>query len=267
MHFEAKCDIKSPMGEQSFTRGDILRIYNAGPDAVVQLIELLLATIAQLQLRIEALESQLSKDSHNSHKPPSSDGLKRMTKSLRVKSTRPNGGQEGHSGHTLAMVEKPDHIIIHQVKRCQECDGSLERTIANSFVQRQVFDIPPLRLEVTEHRAEVKHCPHCGANNQALFPQEVTKTTQYGDRIKSLSVYLTQYQLLPYDRTTELLNDLFSSPISEASLYNWNEKAYQALEKSEAVISSQLQQAPVINVDETGNSHYGKTYVQRGIRE
>ena len=225
MHFEAKCDIKSPMGEQSFTRGDILRIYNAGPDAVVQLIELLLATIAQLQLRIEALESQLSKDSHNSHKPPSSDGLKRMTKSLRVKSTRPNGGQEGHSGHTLAMVEKPDHIIIHQVKRCQECDGSLERTIANSFVQRQVFDIPPLRLEVTEHRAEVKHCPHCGANNQALFPQEVTKTTQYGDRIKSLSVYLTQYQLLPYDRTTELLNDLFSSPISEASLYNWNEKA------------------------------------------
>lgn len=109
-----------------------------------------------------------------------------------------------------------------------------------------------LRLEVTEHRAEVKRCPHCGTSNQALFPQEVTKDTQYGDHIKSLSVYLTQYQLLPYDRTTELLNELFSSPISEASLYNWNEKAYQALEKPEQVISEQLQQAPVINVDETG---------------
>jgi len=156
------------MGEQSFTREDILRVYNAGPDAVVQLIELLLATIAQLQLRIEALESQLSKDSHNSHKPPSSDGLKRMTKSLRVKSTRPNGGQEGHSGHTLAMVEKPDHIIIHQVKRCQECDGSLERTIANSFVQRQVFDIPPLRLG-----GKWGQRPIFSSKNRALSPFSV----------------------------------------------------------------------------------------------
>jgi transposase len=73
------------------------------------------------------------------------------------------------------MVEKPDQIIVHPVNRCQGCDCSLEKTIAATFVQRQVFDIPPLQLKVTEHRAEVKHCPHCGANNQALFPQKGNK--------------------------------------------------------------------------------------------
>jgi len=238
------------MGEQSLTREDILRIYEAGPDAVVQLVESLLAMITQLRLRIEAVESQQAKDSHNSHKPPSSDGLKRMTKSLRAKSARSSGGQKGHSGHTLTMAETPDSIVVHPVNQCQECN-SLLNGIDVTYVARQVFDIPPLFLEVTEHRAEVKDCPYCGAKNQALFPEEVTKTTQYGNRIKSLSVYLMQYQLLPYDRTAELLSDFFSSPISEASLYNWNEKAYQVLEKSEQTISAQLQQSPVMNVDET----------------
>lgn len=259
MHFKVKCAILLHMGEQLFTLKDILRIYEAGPDAVVQFVmqlnELLLTattTIAQLQLRIEALESQLSKDSHNSHKPPSSDGLKRMTKSLRAKSTRFSGGQEGHPGHTLSMVKNPNEIIVHRVKQCQGCNGSLEETIATDYVQRQVFDIPPLRLKVTEHHAEIKQCPHCGASNQALFPQEVTKNTQYGDNVKSLAVYLTQYQLLPYERTTELLNDLFSCSITEGSLYNWNKKAYQTLKKPEQLIINQLQQASVLNVDETG---------------
>jgi len=131
------------MGDKLFTQKDILRIYEAGSDAVVQLIESLLSTNAQLlatntqlHLRITALESQLSKDSHNSHKPPSSDGLKRMTKSLRPKSTRLSGGQEGHPGQTLTMVEKPDHIIVHPVKQCQECDCSLEGTKATRYEQR-----------------------------------------------------------------------------------------------------------------------------------
>lgn len=240
------------MEHQPLTQEDILRVYEAGPDAVLQLVESLLATITELRLRIEALEAQRVQDSHNSHKPPSSDGLNRTTKSLRSKSTRPNGGQAGHPGHTLTMVETPDRIVVHPVKRCWRCSRSLVRTKATTYERRQVFDVPPMCLEVTEHRVEVNHCPHCGASNQALFPSEVTKATQYGHRIKSLAVYLTQYQLLPYERTTELLNDLFSCPIAEASLYNWNEEAHQALEEPEQVIKDQLQQAPVLNVDETG---------------
>ena len=141
-----------------------------------------------------------------------------------------SGGQKGHSGHTLTMAETPDHIIVHPVNQCRECNR-LIKSIDGTYVSRQVFDIPQLLLEVIEHRAEVKDCPYCGANNQAHFPEEVTKTVSYGNRIKSLSVYLMQYQLLPYERTAELLSDLFSSPISEASLYNWNEKAYHSMFK------------------------------------
>lgn len=115
-----------------------------------------------------------------------------------------------------------------------------------------MFDIPPLKLEVTEHQAEVKKCRHCGMINTAEFPADVVQSVQYGPRIKSFSVYLMQYQLLPSERTTELLEDIFSQPISEGTLYNWNRVAYQALENTEAGIKQQLIQSPVNHFDETG---------------
>ena len=119
------------------TRQEAQAIYRAGEETVVRVLVELSARVDQLTAdfallkaenialreRVRTLEGQLAKDSHNSHKPPSSDGLsKPAPKSLRPPSQRPTGGQPGHPGHTLRMVEKPDRTVTHRVERCQVHD-------------------------------------------------------------------------------------------------------------------------------------------------
>ncbi len=179
------------------------------------------------------LRGKLAKNSKNSSKPPSSDGLKKPKpnpKSLRKPSGKKSGGQPGHRGTRLKMVEQPDHTALHPVEECRQCGRSLEAIAAAGHRRRQVIDIPPLHLEVTEHRAEIKCCPDCGCRNEAAFPEEVNTSVQYGTRIKSLLVYLNQYQLLPYERTAQLVEDLFSHTIGQGTLYNWNVECYRNLE-------------------------------------
>lgn len=195
------------------TRQEAEAIYNAGKDTVVRVLPDLSAKVDQptadfavlkaenaaLRERVQTLEEQVAKDSHNSHKPPSSDGLsKPKPKSLRPKSDRPTGGQPGHPGHTLRMVEKPDRIVPHRVERCARCGRSLTGRQPDHVERRQVHDLPEPKLEVTEHQAEVKACP-CGCVNRAAFPPEAAAPVQYGPRVKSVAVYLGEYQLLPFD--------------------------------------------------------------------
>ena len=162
----------------------------------------------QSDKRVRHLEEQLAKTSRNSSKPPSSDGFKKPSpKSLRQKGKRKSGGQPGHTGHTLKMVEEPDHTEKHRVERCACCGRSLADQPADSVEKRQVHDLPPLRLVVTEHQAETKRCA-CGHLNKADFPEGVNAPAQYGEGVKAAAVYLKNYQYLPYQRTCELLNDL-----------------------------------------------------------
>lgn len=244
---------------ESSKKEQIRALYNAGEEAVETLVQGLLDKISHLEHLIESqekrimvLEEQLKKNSRNSDKPPSSDGLKRKFTSSRAKSSRQSGGQKGHDGHTLKMVDKPDQIQKHVVDHCSHCHNSLEDTGIIEYKKRQIFDIPPLKLEVTEHQAEVNKCCRCGKINTAKFPPGITQSVQYGPRIKSFSVYLMQYQLIPSERTTELLEDIFSQSISEGTLFNWNRSAYQNLENTETTIKQQLIDSPVVHFDETG---------------
>ncbi|MEI7903512.1 MAG: DUF6444 domain-containing protein, partial [bacterium] len=185
--------------------------------------QLLRVECETLRAEMRELKEKASRNSHNSSKPPSSDGLsKPKPKSLRQPSQRSTGGQPGHPGHTLRMVDKPDHTVRHRVERCAGCGCSLAKQAPDRTERRQVFDLPEPRLEVTEHQAEVKTCA-CGCCNRAAFPPDVTAPAQYGPRVKSVAVYLKEYQLLPFDRLTEIMRDLFACPtLSEGTLANFS---------------------------------------------
>jgi len=148
-----------------FSREEIHEAYLQGEEAVVALFEW---TIGKLAARVQTLEEQLARDSHNSSKPPSSDGLKKKPapRSLRKRSGKKSGGQPGHEGRILKAVAHPQHIEMHLVEQCAVCQASLGKVPASRYEKRQVFDLPEVQVEVTEHRAEVKPCPHCGAVNR-----------------------------------------------------------------------------------------------------
>lgn len=208
--------------------------------------------------RIQALEDQLSKNSRNSHKPPSSDKKGKKTKSLRRKSERPSGGQTGHEGQNLSQVEEPDQIIYHEVKACDKCGHDLSAYPAMGLEKRQVFDLPIIRLEVTEHQGELKACPKCGVVARAAFPCGVVGYTQYGDRIKAQAVYLNQVQFVPSARIKETFEDWYGQSPSQAVLLAANQAVKAAIEPSLAVIRQKLVQEKVLHADETGLRVEGK---------
>lgn len=242
-------------------------VYRAGEETVLRMLLEMDARIHELErqvqdlrVRLEAserrvrqLEEQLAKDSHNSSKPPSSDGLaKPKPKSLRKPSGRSTGGQPGHAGQTLRMVEKPDRTVRHTVEHCAACGRSLAQQEPEHLERRQVFDLPEPKLEVTEHQAEVKTCP-CGCINHAAFPPDVTAPVQYGPRLKSVGVYLKEYQLLPFERLTEIMRDLFAcQTFSEGTVANFAADCSRRLEPVDEIIRAQVAGSDVAGFDETG---------------
>jgi transposase len=192
-----------------FTREELLPLARSHPEVLVDIILALQERLVQLEQRVQELEARLARNSSNSGKPPSSDGLSKPSpKSLREPSGRKPGGQPGHPGHTLQRVKTPDHIEVHRLEDCPHCGGrGLGREPALDYESRQVFDLPELSLAVTEHRAEIKGCPHCGQTVGADFPAGVSAPAQYGPRFQSLMVYLNQQQLLPYDRLAQVCNE------------------------------------------------------------
>lgn len=227
------------------------------------LIELLLSGLARIDelervvanqtAIIHQLQDQLSKNSSNSSKPPSSDGLKKpKTRSLRQKGKRPLGGQPGHKGNTLKMVAEPDYVEPHPLLHCPHCQTDLSEIEAVGHEKRQVFDIPPVRLEVTEHQVEVKQCPGCGQQVKGAFPPEVSQPTQYGSRLKAQTSYLNVYHFIPLARTEELLTDFYGQAPAEAVVIQANDDLAEKVKPSLDSVRQQLIHAAAVHFDESG---------------
>jgi transposase len=245
------------------TEEEIRTAVQQGEDAVVQLVSGLIQVIIVLAARVQALEDQLAKNSSNSGKPPSSDGLKKPTRrrSLRKSSGKKSGAQPGHPGHRLEMAAKPDRIESYPVRRCSHCQASLEEVAVKQVEKRQVYELPPLRLIVTEHPAEVKCCPCCGRTTQAEFPAGVTQLAQYGPGFKAVLVYLNQQHFIPLERVGEFCEDVFQHSVGEGTIVDANAQVAETVQPvQERARRHLIETEETVHFDESGLRVQGKLY-------
>jgi len=215
--------------------------------------------IEQLGVYIRELEARLAKDSHNSSKPPSSDGLKRKTKSLRAKSGKKAGGQIGHRGETLHLVAAPDAVVEHRPRHCPQCQTPLTDADVVLRERRQVHELPPgVRLQITEHQALHVQCPSCAHVRVGAFPAEAPSRAQYGSGVRAVAVYLVEQQPLPLGRVQQLLSDLWRMRLGRGTLVGWIAQAARVLQPVERHITEALSQAPALHHDETGVRRAGR---------
>jgi len=243
------------------TRDEIHRAFLEGEEAIGELfaqvgqqVEALARQLETQAAALNDLQARLAKTSANSSKPPSSDGYAKpkRTTSLRKPGQKPLGGQPGHRGDTLERVATPDRTEFHPVAACGECGMSLVDVVATTHDERQVFDIPAIRIEVTAHRAEVKTCPGCGTENRGVFPVGVSGPVQYGPAVKTWATYFQTQHFVPVERTAQIIEDLTGQRVAEATLMKAQRECAALIAPATAAIKAQLRDAPVAHFDESG---------------
>jgi transposase len=213
-----------------------------------------------LIMLVQLLANRLSLNSRNSSKPPSTDRFNKAAKDNNDDNQKQGnrnkpGGQQGRIGTTLQKVDDPDEIKILELDRTTLPPGEYKE---DGFESRQVFDID-IRRMVTEYRAEVL-VDQFGNRFTASFPEAVTKAVQYGNGVKAQAVYLSQYQLIPYQRVQEQFQDQFQLPISVGSIFAFNQQAYALLEQFELKLIAKMLLSSVLHADETGINIGGKNH-------
>lgn len=204
------------------------------------------AVMEVLFLIITLFMNRFNLNSKNSSKPPSDDPNRKKKSRNNPLGNKP-GGQKGHAGTNLKPVENPDEINIISLNKSTLPKGKYH---AAGYVARQVINILISR-HVVEYRAQILEDAN-GFQYVAPFPEQVTRPVQYGSDLKAHSVYLSQFQLLPYNRIDDYFSEEINVPVSPGSIFNFNKEAYNLLEKFNGIAKLNLMAATVLNVDETG---------------
>jgi len=231
------------------TKQEAIAFCKNNPEAAAKIILM----VEKLEERIKELESKLNMNSTNSSKPPSTDNkLTKKKKPSNFTSKKKRGAQAGHKGRSLKIVALPDTTEVLLPTNCSCCGGSLKNTNSLKYEKRQLFDLPDIKMEVKEYQAHTLECKKCLTINKAEFPEHIKALTQYGDNLKSFISYLNAYQMLPYERIAETIEDLTSHKMSVGSIYNFLNTHYNKLEVFERTLKQSLLQQNVLHSDETG---------------
>lgn len=203
---------------------------------------------------ITLLAGRLSLNSRNSNKPPASDPNREKKGKGKDKDPKNKpGGQPGRTGVNLQPMDNPDNIVPIKLDKRQLPRGNYQEI---GFEARQVIDIEISRI-ITEYRAQILEDDQ-GKRFTAPFPAGITRPIQYGQSIKSHAVYLSQFQLIPYDRVADYFTNEAKIPVSVGSLFNFNKEAFERLEAFDKLAKEMLIKASLLHADETGINVNGK---------
>lgn len=217
-------------------------------------------SIEMILMVVVMLSEKLGLNSKNSSIPPSKDCNRKKTSKANAEKSA--GGQKGRQGSTLSQTKEPDEIKTILVERDTLPKGKYREV---GYQKRQVVDIDISKV-VTEYQAQILENEH-GKRFTAKFPNGVNSPVQYGSGVKAHAVYLSQYQLLPYNRIEEYFADQLGIPISAGSLFNFNEQAFKLVTRTgaEQAIKDALKSTPqTLHVDETGININGKGHWLHG---
>lgn len=233
-----------------------------------KLIEELLERMARLEAEIERLKAEnaelrrrLGMDSQNSHKPPSSDGYRKKTvrPAIPKGEKRVPGGQPGHKGKTLRLVEKPDKVQVHLPESCSVCGRKMNVEEKHIILgKRQVFDLPEPKLEVCEHQLGQVEC--CGQAQSGQYPAHVKASVQYGPGVRALVTKLSVEHKMPLEQISSHFMDMYGYELNSETVETALEQGYCLAEPLEMVIVEQLKQTEVVHFDETGLRVAGKLH-------
>lgn len=210
------------------------------------------AAIEVLILLVTVLLQRKGLNSRNSSKPPSED-KNRKRGSKNKKSTRKPGGQKGRQGVQLKPVSNPDKVEVINIDKRTLPRGDYREI---GFDKRQVIDIET-NIIITEYRAQILEDSR-GKRYTANFPVNITRPIQYGPKTKATSVYMSQFQLIPYLRIEDYFQEQVGLSLSAGSVFNFNQEAYALLGLFEQIAKQKLIMSPRLNVDETGININGK---------
>ena len=215
--------------------------------------EILKKTVAALTVKVEELEAKSKKNSKNSSKPPSSDGMKKpkATQSLREKTGRASGGQKGHAGANLELSDQPDQVVVLKVKDTCECGGKII-VDENVVEKRQMTDVEPCKTITIEYRAQEGICVDCGMAHKASFPEGVDATAVYGPGIQAVLTYMTNYQFLPLERAVEFVKEIYGIDISQGTIIRASKEVFTKLEPVSPLIKDEIINSDVVGFDESG---------------
>ena len=218
--------------------------------------------IADAEKQIADLERQLAgrkRNSTNSSKPPSSDGLagEQRRRGRKHKSKRKPGGQPGHPGHHRRLIPtaEVDALEVLLPKQCGNCGGSLPQkpgkvTTEGEPRRHQVTELPPVKAHITEYQFPNVVCADCGKATRAPLPEEIAG--RFGPQLTALIAYWTVVCRLPRRLVEAMLADVLGIEISLGSTQKAWEEVSQALEQPVQQLKEQLPREAVLNVDETG---------------
>ena len=222
-------------------------------------------TVDKLKQTIEELREQLNKNSRNSSKPPSSDGLGKPTvkkdRSLREASGKKQGAQEGHEGVCLSIISNPDHTENHMHSDCEGCpyhDACLEKACIKET--RHEIDAV-VTVDVTAHNLfSVPECPLHGGSRTGHFPADIKAAVQYGKNLQAMVVAFNTVGAVSINRTHEILSSVFNIPLATGTIKNMVTRCADSLKGTHDKIRLKMTTRGLIHCDETGTRVDGKTW-------